>query len=236
MNNALKFTQSGSVTLAVAPEPGDARRVRFSVIDTGIGIGADKLGSIFEAFSQADQTTTRRFGGTGLGLAIGKKLVAAMGGDLVVASEPGRGSTFHFSLPLSAQTHVSEPPRVPGRSPRALVGLPGPSTSQSAALYLNDMGFDVAVGEIEALRAAAEVSFVLVTPKSLREHGRPALAPDGIVAALADPGASTDDLVASKSVDVVLQYPLSRAEILRNRRMAGGRKTGSRRHCRCENR
>ena len=86
VNNALKFTQAGSVTLDIGPDPDAGGRARFRVIDTGIGIAADKLASIFDAFWQADQSTTRRFGGGGLGLAIGRKLVAAIGGELVVTS------------------------------------------------------------------------------------------------------------------------------------------------------
>ncbi|WP_263317168.1 ATP-binding protein, partial [Enterobacter hormaechei] len=84
-------------------EPGDsAGRWRFRVRDSGIGIPADKQKAIFEAFSQADNSTTRRYGGTGLGLTISARLVAAMGGELTVSSEPGKGSEFSFSLPLAA--------------------------------------------------------------------------------------------------------------------------------------
>jgi K+-sensing histidine kinase KdpD len=73
------------------------------VRDSGIGIPADKQKAIFEAFSQADNSTTRRYGGTGLGLTISARLVAAMGGELTVSSEPGKGSEFSFVLPLAAQ-------------------------------------------------------------------------------------------------------------------------------------
>ena len=102
VNNALKFTESGGVTLEVSVDAADAARVKFAVVDTGIGIPEDKLGDIFGAFTQADQSTTRKFGGTGLGLSIARKLVAAMGGDLNVTSAAGRGATFFFSLPMSA--------------------------------------------------------------------------------------------------------------------------------------
>ena len=102
LGNALKFTHHGEVILVV--EPGDSEsHWRFRVRDSGIGIPADKQKAIFEAFSQADNSTTRRYGGTGLGLTISARLVAAMGGELTVTSEPGKGSEFSFFLPLATQ-------------------------------------------------------------------------------------------------------------------------------------
>ena len=211
VNNALKFTQAGGVTLEIAPDPHDAARARFSIIDTGIGIPAEKLETIFDAFSQADQTTTRRFGGTGLGLAIGRKLVAAMGGDLRVTSEPGRGSCFYFSLPLSERSAPRFAPRLDGR---ALVCLPGAGTAASAALYLGDMGYlATCVAETELANAAAGARVLMTSPEFIRAHGRPRVAAGGVVLALADPGAPADDLVDQGLVDMVLQYPLSRAEV-----------------------
>jgi two-component system sensor histidine kinase/response regulator len=98
--NAIKFTERGHVMLTVREESIRDRRVmlRFSIADTGIGIPRDKQHTIFEAFSQADGSTTRRFGGTGLGLAISSTLVRMMGGHIVVHSTPNEGSTFEFSL------------------------------------------------------------------------------------------------------------------------------------------
>lgn len=102
--NALRFTAAGGVTLAVgAGSSGDgASRVRFAVEDTGIGLTPEQQERLFRPFAQADATIERRFGGTGLGLAIAKRLVEAMGGGIGVESEPGRGSTFWFELPLAA--------------------------------------------------------------------------------------------------------------------------------------
>ena len=110
--NALKFTERGEVVVAlqllqVRP---DSVRVEFSVRDTGIGIAADRLDAIFEGFTQAEASTTRRFGSTGLGLAISRRLVRLMGGELQVQSTPGQGSRFYFTLELGcdAQTRTVE--------------------------------------------------------------------------------------------------------------------------------
>ncbi|HEY9108645.1 MAG TPA: response regulator [Roseateles sp.] len=114
--NALKFTGHGEVMLAITRlggEPGRPR-LRFEVSDTGIGIPADKLEHIFEGFSQAEQSTSRRYGGTGLGLAISRRLVALMGGELRVDSRVGEGSRFHFELTLAeapAEPEAAKPAR-----------------------------------------------------------------------------------------------------------------------------
>jgi two-component system sensor histidine kinase/response regulator len=100
--NAIKFTDSGEVSVrAEANRAGEASaRLRVQVRDTGIGIEREHLAQLFEPFTQADTSTTRRFGGTGLGLAISRRLVSLMDGELTAASEPGRGSTFRFEVPL----------------------------------------------------------------------------------------------------------------------------------------
>ncbi|HDU4297432.1 TPA: response regulator [Klebsiella variicola subsp. variicola] len=97
LGNALKFTHQGEVLLAIAPAD-DESRWRFRIRDTGIA--PEKQKAIFEAFSQADSSTTRRYGGTGLGLTISARLVSLMGGELMVESQPGAGSEFAFTLPL----------------------------------------------------------------------------------------------------------------------------------------
>jgi PAS domain S-box-containing protein len=115
VGNAIKFSERGEVVLRVQAEPrgnGDVR-LGFSVADTGIGIPLEKQAVIFEAFSQADSSTTRRYGGTGLGLAISAQLVELMGGRISVESEPGRGSTFRFTARFEVQQPGMEelPPR-----------------------------------------------------------------------------------------------------------------------------
>ncbi len=103
VSNAIKFTSHGGVVVRLVPDrvAGRVVHARLSVTDSGVGIPEDRLDRLFKSFSQVDSSTTRRFGGTGLGLAICKKLVALMGGEIGVASEPGRGSTFWFTIPLA---------------------------------------------------------------------------------------------------------------------------------------
>ncbi|HZY63989.1 MAG TPA: response regulator [Edaphobacter sp.] len=105
VGNALKFTSEGEVGLKVQVEAVEekAATLHFTVSDTGVGISADKLNSIFESFSQADTSTTREFGGTGLGLTISKRLIEMMGGRIWVESELGVGSRFHFTAKLSTE-------------------------------------------------------------------------------------------------------------------------------------
>jgi CheY-like chemotaxis protein len=100
VGNAIKFTDHGEVVLDVAPtsQPDGSLDLHFTVSDTGIGVPPDKQAMIFEAFSQADDSTTRRFGGTGLGLAISSQLVHLMGGKIWMESDPGKGSKFHFTI------------------------------------------------------------------------------------------------------------------------------------------
>ncbi|MBZ5633560.1 MAG: hypothetical protein LAO55_10580 [Acidobacteriia bacterium] len=99
IGNAIKFTDQGGVTVSVRPESAEGSQVllHVCVADTGIGIPSEKLSSVFDAFVQADGSSTRRHGGTGLGLAICTNLVKLMGGRLWVESQQGRGSAFHFT-------------------------------------------------------------------------------------------------------------------------------------------
>ncbi len=108
LSNAAKFTEKGEIELTVRNGPaaeGDVHRqeIHFAVRDTGIGIPADRLGRLFQSFSQVDASTSRKYGGTGLGLAISKRLCEIMGGSMWVESEVGQGSTFHFTIRVAAE-------------------------------------------------------------------------------------------------------------------------------------
>jgi len=134
LSNAFKFTETGSVTLALAAQGEDA--VRFEVRDTGIGIAKDKQQVIFEAFQQADGTTSRRFGGTGLGLSISRELARLLGGAITVVSEPGQGSVFALTVPRTLMADASTqaglltqaPPLQVAAPPRPVPPAPAPAT------------------------------------------------------------------------------------------------------------
>lgn len=171
VGNAVKFTACGEVVVRCTMEhlPSAEPRVNICVRDTGIGIPAGKLETIFHPFEQADGSTTRNYGGTGLGLSISHRLVALMGGEIWVHSQPGTGSTFQFSLPLAI---AAEPlPVARPVPPEALYGL--------RVLIVDDNGTNRQILE-EAVRAwRMEVSSVdsgaeaLAYLREAVSHGRP---------------------------------------------------------------
>ena len=159
LSNASKFTSKGKLTLAVAREGGS--RVRFSVSDTGLGMTPEQLGRLFQAFSQADASTTKRFGGTGLGLAITKHFCTMLGGDVTVESTPGKGSTFTIRLPdqgvAPAAVEATALPAADGRA-TVLVVDDDASVRDLLAKTLEKEGYRViAAGNgVEALALARE--------------------------------------------------------------------------------
>jgi two-component system sensor histidine kinase/response regulator len=156
--NAVKFTEQGQVLVRVESEDSPAEgptHVHFSVHDTGVGIPADRQELIFEAFTQADGSITRRFGGTGLGLSISAKLAKLMGGRMWLESEPGRGSIFHFSIPLS-DSQAPPPPAADLSGTRVLIAAARPGTARILARILRRWGADAVLASApygeEALR------------------------------------------------------------------------------------
>ena len=139
--NATKFTKNGSIAISCALDESSSPEntvLKFSVTDTGIGVAKDAQAKLFEKFSQADASTTRRFGGTGLGLAICKQLVQLMGGEIGIESELGKGSSFHFTLPVdAAQSEVSA--AIPDSPKEVLRGM--------KALIVDDTDLNVLIME-----------------------------------------------------------------------------------------
>jgi signal transduction histidine kinase/CheY-like chemotaxis protein len=166
VSNAIKFTAEGEVAVEVAcgERRADELELVFKVRDTGIGIAQDKLVTIFEAFTQAEASTTRRFGGTGLGLAISKQLVELMGGELEVESVVGAGSTFSFRLTTPTESgREAWRPRGLGQGLRVLVVREDPRTRLWLAQQMESWGAHVQAGtdvlSARAVLAAAEVPF-----------------------------------------------------------------------------
>ncbi|QBE63838.1 response regulator [Pseudoduganella lutea] len=129
--NAIKFTAQGEVVVEVKVEEQDAAtaRLRFEVRDTGMGMNPEQLSHLFQAFTQADESITRRFGGTGLGLAITRRLIELMGGEIQVESEPGKGSRFWFTLPFGVLPRL-EAPRKPAAGHLAVLVADDNATSR----------------------------------------------------------------------------------------------------------
>jgi PAS domain S-box-containing protein len=161
LGNAIKFTESGSVSLRVEPDGDDAvpTALRFTVTDTGIGIADDKLDRVFERFTQADSSTTRRFGGSGLGLTISRRLVELMGGRIWVKSQIEEGSLFAFAVPFEISTVASRPEAAPrGAGPEAplpalriLMAEDSADNCTIALAYLEDTPYVVDVAETGVL-------------------------------------------------------------------------------------
>jgi CheY-like chemotaxis protein len=172
LSNACKFTQNGVVRLAVSRTAAAGEdRIAFDVQDSGIGMTEAQLGRLFQAFSQADLSTTRKYGGTGLGLAITRRLSQMMGGDIQVASVPGQGSTFTLTLPAVVRkikeeaaaplAKLREVPRhlPPPGAPTVLVAEDDPAVRAMLGRVLTQEGFNVVTADRgeECLRLARQL-------------------------------------------------------------------------------
>src|SRR5262245_34011388 len=179
-SNASKFTERGLITVTVARRRDDGRDwVTFAVSDTGIGMTADQMAKLFEEFTQADASTTRKYGGTGLGLAISRRFCRMMGGDIAVESVPGAGSTFTIRLPAEVQiaeereagrtampiSDTSRPAPPGGTSRRILVIDDDPTVRELMERFLVKEGFPVvtAANGVEGLQRVREVRPAAIT-------------------------------------------------------------------------
>ena len=186
VGNAIKFTEQGTITIRVAWSEGPGQpSMRVAVVDTGIGMSRAEIACLFQAFGQANASTTRRFGGTGLGLRISKRLAQLLGGDISVISEPGKGSIFTATIaaPPDANSVLEQPPAAAVASP----AVPG-SAIQTAAQTLSGLRILLAEDGLDnqrlisllLRRAGAEVAVVengrQAVESVLPEHG-PAGAP-----------------------------------------------------------
>jgi len=163
LGNAVKFTQRGSILLQAErlDEDDEGMQVRFTVHDTGVGIAPEQVARLFEAFEQADTSTTRRYGGSGLGLAINRRLAQMMGGEVGARSAPGEGSAFWFTARLGhARAPVERPVDARLLGARALVVDDLPQAREALCRALAHLGLraDGAPGAMEALAAIREAA------------------------------------------------------------------------------
>jgi signal transduction histidine kinase/CheY-like chemotaxis protein len=169
LSNACKFTKEGEVRLRARRVANGGRCVELAIADTGIGMTPEQQAKLFEEFTQADSSTARQYGGTGLGLAITRKLARMMGGDVTVASEPGKGSVFTVRLPGSADSQARSSTGSDGhRSPTAdcvLVIDDDATARELIADHLKAEGFSVetAAGGVEGLKLAKELRPTAIT-------------------------------------------------------------------------
>ena len=234
LGNAIKFTSQGEVFIEVSLDMSTDvnARVRFTVNDTGIGIPADRLESIFESFSQVDASTTRRYGGTGLGLAISKQLVDLMGGKIGVSSELGSGSEFWFQLDLGRRDGEDvKTLELVASGVRVLVIDDSQTALRALSTHLGALGFQVEIASSGAQgltwirEAAAETKpFQLVlidclipgedaeaSRKAMREY----LPPDAKIVALVPLGqAHQGDTQSFTDFDGILKKPVASNKLL----------------------
>ena len=206
VGNAVKFTASGGVSLRLchaSPDASQPPRLDFAVADTGIGIEPALFATIFESFRQADNSTARHYGGTGLGLAISREMALLMGGDITVASAPGKGSCFTLTVPFApGRPATAHQRRRPGRRRglRVLLAEDNPVNIKLMNIHLNKLGHEavVATSGEAALALLAESNFDLV----LMDIEMPSM--DGLTAArLIRAGGRPDAPVTDPEVPIV---------------------------------
>jgi EAL domain-containing protein (putative c-di-GMP-specific phosphodiesterase class I)/signal transduction histidine kinase/CheY-like chemotaxis protein len=235
VNNALKFTEKGYVKLTVRDAPGNAGMIELAVEDSGIGIPAEKLSTIFDVFSQADQTTTRKFGGTGLGLAICRRIVTAMGGAIDVFSTVGVGSKFRVRIPTGETARRPWPTLGSTSSAQAvcILNVSGEATASALAAYLGAFGYSLRRAGAETSSAdyrSAAIVFADAIQLSKLGLGERASRIPLIVAVTPFGDVAADDLIATGTADAAITRPLLRSEVeeLLSRVAAGDKQLQSR--------
>jgi len=238
LSNAIKFTAQGTVTLQaklVTTRPNDAE-IEISVQDTGIGIPADKLDTIFESFSQAQSSTTRTHGGTGLGLPITKRLIEMQGGQIQVDSEPGRGSTFSFNLvfPLGKSTgsessNKSHPDKISLLGVKILVAEDNPVNQMLIRQILQNWGVETTLADdgYQVLEEAQAENYDLIfmdlqmpelngfeATQKLRKLNNPALKEVPIIALTADVMRETKVKVLESGFNDLVTKPFKSDQLL----------------------
>ena len=209
VNNALKFTEHGSVIINVEiiNDQNNSPALSFSVKDTGIGIKQENISKVFESFSQADQSTTRKFGGTGLGLPICKKLVEAMGGEISATSVMGEGTSFTFTLPID-ETSEYVPPVVVEKS--VLIALDDTVTANLISSVLTEYGILPIVISTSELEDYSGDNFDWLVAETASLDTGSALPVSRFNVAITQLGdASIDSLIRAEKAHDVLSMPVS---------------------------
>lgn len=205
VNNALKFTEKGHVVVR-ALRAGD--HLRIEVVDTGVGIAEDKLGQIFESFTQAEQSTARRFGGTGLGLSICQKLVHAMNGEIGVDSRIDRGSTFWVKLPVESES-ASPVSQLSSSGFPVQVATERRAVLQSLLDSLREAGVSASSDTSEVAGQACWI----VDASALRRDDRRPQDAIAVIAIASSSETEADDLLRAGLADRVLAWPVAQSEL-----------------------
>jgi PAS domain S-box-containing protein len=256
LGNAVKFTEQGAVRVVARLEGGDSPRYAVDIIDNGIGIAPERLGALFEAFVQADSSISRRYGGTGLGLAISRKLARALGGDVTVTSEVGKGSTFTLTfdtgplegVPMLGPQQILEQQDLAAESPgerwrlpaaRVLVADDGAENRELVTLVLSEHGLWVEQAEngqiaVEmATKGGYDVILMDMQMPVLDGYGatrqlRASGVATPIIALTANAMAGFEKQMMEAGCDVFMSKPVDIDELLRTlARLLGGERVES---------
>jgi len=201
ISNALKFTADGEIVVksALVEKEADRVKLKFSVSDTGIGIPCEQIPMLFDSFTQADGSTTRKYGGTGLGLAICKQLVEMMGGQIGVESEPGKGSVFYFTVQLGLQPESRE------LQPESSGDFHGMKASEHILADFADKNHAAIISEAEGMEYLRETRVLLVEDDAINQLvAMKILKGAGVIVEVVATGKEAVQAVKRSSYDAVL--------------------------------